>query len=90
MSYFELASKMSRGGRRNIKMSLLEIYSDKTQTNKNGIHWEEKYVMNNIDSIKEIRIDDETKNTINKYLDLYYDRYTGLYLNSKDFLKKLM
>lgn len=56
MSYFELASKMSRGGRRNIKMSLLEIYSDKTQTNKNGIHWEEKYVMNNIDSIKEIPI----------------------------------
>ena len=25
-----------------------------------------------------------------KYLDLYYERYTGLYLNSKDFLKKLI
>ena len=37
-----------------------------------------------------LKVDDETKNTINKYLDLYYDRYTGLYLNSKDFLKKLM
>ena len=48
------------------------------------------YYYVNIDSIKEIRIDDETKNTINKYIDLYYDRYTGLYLNSKDFLKKLM
>lgn len=48
------------------------------------------YYYVNIDSIKEIKVDDLTKNTINKYLDLYYERYTGLYLNSKDFLKKLM
>ena len=48
------------------------------------------YYYVNIDSIKEIKADDLTKNTINKYLDLYYERYTGLYLNSKDFLKKLM
>lgn len=48
------------------------------------------YYYVNIDSIKEIKVDYVTKNTINKYLDLYYERYTGLYLNSKDFLKKLM
>lgn len=48
------------------------------------------YYYVNIDSIKEIKVDDLTKNTINKYLGLYYERYTGLYLNSKDFLKKLM
>lgn len=48
------------------------------------------YYYVNIDSIKEIKVDDLTKNTINKYLDLYYERYTGLYLNSKEFLKKLM
>ena len=48
------------------------------------------YYYINIDSMKEIKVDEETKNTINKYLDLYYERYTGLYLNSKDFLKKLM
>lgn len=48
------------------------------------------YYYVNIDSIKEIKVDDVIKNTINKYLDLYYERYTGLYLNSKDFLKKLM
>ena len=48
------------------------------------------YYYVNIDSIKEIKVDDLTKNTINKYLNLYYERYTGLYLNSKDFLKKLM
>lgn len=48
------------------------------------------YYYINIDSIKEIKVDDEVKNTINKYIDLYYERYTGLYLNSKSFLKKLM
>lgn len=48
------------------------------------------YYYINIDSIKEIKVDNVTKNTINKYLDMYYDRYTGLYLNSKDFLKKLL
>ncbi len=48
------------------------------------------YYYVNIDSIKEIKVDDVIKKTINMYLDMYYDRYTGLYLNSKDFLKKLM
>ena len=48
------------------------------------------YYYINISSIKEIKVDEETKNTINKYLDMYYERYTGLYLNSKDFLKKIM
>ena len=43
-----------------------------------------------IDSITNIKVDDETKNTINKFLDMYYDRYTGLYLNSKEFLKNLL
>lgn len=48
------------------------------------------YYYVNIDSIKEIKVDDYIKKTINKYLDLYFDRYTGLFLNSKEFLKKLM
>ncbi len=48
------------------------------------------YFYVNVDSIKEIKIDDKIKTVINKYLDMYYDRYTGLYLKSKDFLKKMM
>ncbi len=48
------------------------------------------YYYININSIKEIKVDDVTKNTINKFLDVYYDRYTGLYLNSKEFLKKIL
>ena len=31
----------------------------------------------------------KNKNEINKFLEDYYDRYTGLYLKSKDFLKQL-
>ena len=48
------------------------------------------YYYVNIDSIKEIKVDDLTKNTINKYLDLYYERYTGLYLKSKKMLSKIV
>jgi len=48
------------------------------------------YYYININSIKEIKVDDITKNTINRFLDVYYERYTGLYLNSKEFLKKIL
>ena len=43
-----------------------------------------------ISKIKELNILPKNKNEINRFLENYYDRYTGLYLNSKDFLKKLM
>ena len=40
-----------------------------------------------IDKISKIDIDDKSKYEINQFLDEYYDRYTGLYLKSKDFIK---
>ncbi len=43
-----------------------------------------------IEGIKDIKIDDGIIKSINMFLDMYYDRYAGLYLNSKDFLKKLL
>ena len=42
-----------------------------------------------ISKIRELNISDKNKNEINKFLEDYYDRYTGLYLKSKDFLKQL-
>lgn len=42
-----------------------------------------------ISKIKELNILDKNKTEINKFLEDYYDRYTGLYLKSKDFLKQL-
>ena len=40
-----------------------------------------------IDKISKIDIQDKNKYEINKFLDEYYDRYTGLYLKSKSFIK---
>ena len=48
------------------------------------------YYYVNIKSIDNINVDEENKKIINRFLDLYYERYTGLYLNSKVFLKTIM
>ena len=48
------------------------------------------YYLIDIKSISSIKISDKIKNEINMFIDKYYDRYTGLYLKSKDFLKKLI
>ena len=42
-----------------------------------------------IKSINELNISDNVKFEINDFLTKYFDRYTGLYLKSKDFLNKL-
>ncbi len=47
------------------------------------------YYLIDINSISDISIKKETANEINYFLDKYYERYTGLYLKSKEFLKKL-
>lgn len=47
------------------------------------------YYYVNIKSISNIKVEDNIKDVINKFLDMYYERYTGLYLNSKNFLKNL-
>ena len=42
-----------------------------------------------ISKIKELNILHKNKNEINRFLENYYDRYTGIYLKSKDFLTQL-
>lgn len=56
MRILELSSKDDKDGRRQVKVILHEIYKDKSQHNKNGITWLEKYCKNNIDSVKGISI----------------------------------
>lgn len=51
----EMASK-SKGGRKRIVMVLHKIHEDAAETNRNGIHWDEQCVRNNIDSVKGIPI----------------------------------
>lgn len=48
------------------------------------------YYYVDIKSISKLKISDKVKNEINHFLNIYYDRYTGLYLKSKNFLKKLV
>lgn len=42
-----------------------------------------------ISKISKIEVNEKVKEEINKYLDRYYEKYTGLYLNSKEFIKRI-
>lgn len=47
------------------------------------------YYLIDISTISDIKININTANEINYFLDKYYERYTGIYLKSKDFLKRI-
>jgi len=47
------------------------------------------YYLIDVSSISELKISDKVVNNINKFIEVYYDRYTGLYLKSKNFLKNI-
>ena len=51
----EINKRVSKGGRKNIRMILLTIHKD-GEMNRNGITWNEEYVNNNLESIKGIPI----------------------------------
>lgn len=47
------------------------------------------YTLVDINKISKLDLNSKVVNEVNHFIDLYYDRYTGLYLKSKDFLNKL-
>lgn len=47
------------------------------------------YYYVDINQITKLEVKDRIKKEINEFLDMYYDKYTGLYLKSKSFLKKI-
>lgn len=47
------------------------------------------YYLIDISSISELKISEKVINNINLFINIYYDRYTGLYLNSKKFLNSI-
>ena len=59
------------------------IYDEKT------IKMFRAYYYVDIDSIKELKISKEVSENINRILSDYYERFTGLYLKSKEFLKQV-
>jgi recombinational DNA repair protein (RecF pathway) len=42
-----------------------------------------------IEKISKLDISQEVINEINQFIDQFYDKHTGLYLKSKEFLKKI-
>lgn len=48
----EISQRTSKGGRVPIKIALLKIHEDLAETNKNGLHWNEEYVTNAMNSAK--------------------------------------
>lgn len=59
------------------------IYDDKT------IKMLRLYYLIDISSISELKISDNVVNNIDRFINTYYDRYTGLYLKSKKFLNNI-
>ena len=47
------------------------------------------YYLIDINSISDLKISDSVVNNIDRFIETYYDRYTGLYLTSKKFLKDI-
>jgi len=46
------------------------------------------YHLVDINTIKELKISDKVINDINDIISSYYDDYTGIYIKSKDFIKR--
>jgi len=47
------------------------------------------YTLVDINKISKLDLNKDVVREVNRFIDDYYDRYTGLYLKSKDFLNKL-
>ena len=47
------------------------------------------YALVDINKISKLDLNNDVINAVNRFIDDYYDRYTGLYLKSKEFLNKL-
>lgn len=47
------------------------------------------YTLLDINKISKLDLEKEIISEVNNFIDMYYEKYTGLYLKSKEFLKKL-
>ena len=64
-------------------------YTNERIMNSKSIQLIRMYYLVDVKSISEIKIKKIYSDEINMFLDRYYERYTGLYLKSKDFLKNI-
>ena len=47
------------------------------------------YTLLDINKISKLDLEKQIISEVNNFIDMYYDKYTGLYLKRKEFLKKL-
>lgn len=67
-----------------------DCYSDQILVSKKTVKLIRMYYYVSIDSISTIKINEDVAREINFFINRYYERYTGLYLNSKKFLNKML
>lgn len=64
-------------------------YTDQIKVSSKTIKLVRLFYYVDISKITKLEISSDTMKEINKFIDEYYEDYTGLYLNSKKFLKNL-
>jgi len=64
-------------------------FSNQIPTSEKTIKMIRLYYYVDIKNISKLEVSSEVTKEINQFLDDYYDRYTGLYIKSKDFIKKI-
>ncbi len=66
-----------------------ECYQNEPIVSEKTIKMIRMFYYVDINNITKLDISKEVSSEINRFLDDYYDRFTGLYLKSKDFIKKI-
>ena len=64
-------------------------YTNQRLTNLDTIKMIRLYDLVDISTINKLDVDPNIKQDINTFIDEYYERYTGLYIKSKDFIKQV-
>lgn len=66
-----------------------ECYDNEPLVNDKTIKMIRMYYYVDIESITKLEVSNEITKEINSFLDDYYDRFTGLYVKSKEFIRKV-
>lgn len=66
-----------------------DCYHNEPLVSEKTIKMIRMYYYVDISSITKLEVSNDVTKEINKFLDDYYDRFTGLYIKSKDFIRKI-
>ncbi len=66
-----------------------DCYGNELLVSEKTIKMIRMYYYVDIANITKLDVSDKITKEINQFLDEYYDKYTGLYIKSKDFIKKI-